>query len=124
MDLTVTQRIIPVVVALLIVASTVELIRRRKLREEYAILWLMASAVLVIFAVFPRLLWIISKALGVYYITMMMIACFAFLSLVVIHYAMAISRLSESNRQLAQRLALLEQSLTDQQTVEKHDQQE
>ena len=50
------QRIVPLAVAVVIVLFTIELIRRRKLREEYAMLWLAASIVLTLFAVFPRLL--------------------------------------------------------------------
>lgn len=106
------QRLIPLAVALIIVLTVVELIRRRKLREEYAMLWLIASAVLVVFAIFPRLLWQISSWLGVYYLTVLIIACVGFLSLMAIHFAMAISRLNEDTRQVAQKLALLEQKLS------------
>ena len=106
------QRLIPLAVALIIVLTVVELIRRRKLREEYAMLWLIASAVLVVFAIFPRLLWQISAWLGVYYLTVLIIACVGFLSLMAIHFAIAISRLNEDTRQVAQKLALLEQKLS------------
>jgi hypothetical protein len=105
------QRTIPATVALIIVLLTLELVRRRKLREEYAMLWLAASAVLVVFAMFPKLLWIISNWLGVYYLTTLVILSFGFLSLVVVHFAVVISRMSESARQTAQRVALLEQKI-------------
>ena len=36
-NFTIIQRIIPLLVAAVIVAATVELIRRRKLREEFAV---------------------------------------------------------------------------------------
>ena len=110
-DLTWIQHAIPAAVALLIVALTVELIRRRKLREEYAMLWLGASAVLVVFAVFPKLLWIVSDWLGVFYLTTLVILCFGFLSLVLIHFAVVISRLGDDMRRIAQRVALLEQRM-------------
>lgn len=110
-NITPVQRIIPFVAAVVVVVMTVELIRRRKLREEYAMLWMFASLVLLIFAAVPRLLWWISRAVGVYYLTVMIILIFTFLSLVVLHLAMAISRSTDDTRRLAQRLALLEREL-------------
>jgi len=92
----------------LIALTTVELIRRRKLREEYALLWLAASGVLLVFAAFPRLLWHISNALGLFYLTTTVLICFGFLSLMVLHLAMVVSRSADDSRQVAQRLALLE----------------
>jgi len=110
-EITLVQRIIPLVAAIVVVVMTVELIRRRKLREEYAMLWMFASLVLLVFAVVPKLLWWISRAVGVYYLTVMIILMFTFLSLVVLHLAMAISRSTDDTRRLAQRLALLEREL-------------
>ncbi len=106
---TLGQRIIPFLVAVVIAVTTVELIRRRKLREEHAMLWLFASSVLVLFAIFPKLLIIISGWLGVNYLTTLFLATFSFLMLIALGQAMVISRLTEDLRQIAQRTALLEQ---------------
>ncbi|MCK4602981.1 MAG: DUF2304 domain-containing protein, partial [Phycisphaerae bacterium] len=106
-NFTIIQRIIPLLVAAVIVAATVELIRRRKLREEFAVLWVLASVTLLVFAALPRLLWIISEQLDIFYLTTMFLAGFGFLSLVSIHLAMIASRLSDSNRKTAHRVALL-----------------
>lgn len=106
---TLSQRIIPFVVAVVIAAATVELIRRRKLREQYAMVWLLASSVLIVFAIYPKLLIIISGWLGVNYLTTLFLATFLFLALVALSQAMVISRLTEDLRQTAQRVALLEQ---------------
>ena len=110
-DITLGQRLLPLAASILITAVTVELIRRRKLREEYAMLWLSASGVLLAFAVFPRLLFYISKLLGLFYLTTMVVLCFSFLALVLVHLAMVISRMADANRSMAQRLALMEQRL-------------
>jgi hypothetical protein len=109
--ITLTQRALPLSAAVLIAVVTVELIRRRKLREEYALLWVLASVVLLAFAVFPRLLWLISDVIGVFYVTTMTVICFSFLSLMIIHLSLAASRSSEDNRKVAQRVALLESRL-------------
>ena len=107
----VVQRILPLLAAVIITATTIELIRRRKLREEYAMLWIAASVVLLVFAAYPRLLFLISNLLGVYYLTTTLILTFSFLSLLILHLAVIVSRLSSDNCRIAQRVALLERKL-------------
>ena len=110
-EFSLAQRVVALVVALVIVAMTVELIRRRKLRERYALLWIGASLVLMAFAAFPSLLWMLSRALGVFYLTTLTILCFAFLSIVMMHIAVAVSRSADDRRRIAQRMAMLERKL-------------
>jgi len=68
------------VASFLLLLVVFELIRSRRLRERYALLWLLTGAVLLIL-------------------------------IVLLHYSTVISRLSDQNTILAQRLALLEQQL-------------
>ena len=63
------------------------------------------------FGLFPQLLWIISDWLGIFYLTTLVLAGFAFFSLVTIHFAMVISRLSNENAKLAQRMVMLEEEI-------------
>ncbi|HOD80663.1 MAG: hypothetical protein BWX88_00203 [Planctomycetes bacterium ADurb.Bin126] len=115
-EITLLQRILPLGAALLIALVTVELIRRRKLREEYAMLWISASGLLLIFAIFPRLLLHLSVGMGVFYLTTVVVLVFSFLALVLLHLAVIVSRSSEDVRQIAQRLALLEHKMHEQQS--------
>ncbi len=108
-ELTLSQRLAPLLLALGIAAATVELIRRRKLREEFAMGWLAAAVGLVVVAIWPRLLWKFSSLVGVHYQTMLVLICFAFLALVALNLAANLSRLSDDTRRIAQRLAMLEQ---------------
>ncbi len=108
---TLAQRLFAILMAVLIVGGTVELIRRRKLREEYAMLWVCASAAVVVFAIFPGLLFWLLNAAGVYYLTAMVVGGFVFLSLVLMHLAVSASRSADDVRKIAQRLALLEEKL-------------
>lgn len=48
-----------------VLALVVELLRRRHLRGKYAVLWLGLSLVSLLFAVFPRLLALVSGLVGV-----------------------------------------------------------
>lgn len=110
-EITTLQRVLPALAALLIAGVTIELIRRRRLREEYAMLWIAASVLLVVFAIYPRLLLFISQALGIFYLTTLVLLCFSFLALMLLHLAVSVSRSGEDIRQLAQRLALLERRI-------------
>ena len=109
--ITLIQRVVPLLLAVSVAAAAVELIRRRKLREEYAMLWIGASVVLVILAVFPTWLMWLANTVGIYYITLMLLASFGFLSLVAIHLSMTVSKAADNERDLAQKLSLLEQRL-------------
>jgi hypothetical protein len=106
-----THRIIALSIAAAVLATTVEMIRRRKLREEYAMLWLSTSMILTVLAIFPQIPFFLNQALGINYLTMLMLSCFLFLAMIVMHYATAISRDAEHIRQLAQQVALLKEEV-------------
>ena len=97
--------------SLVVAALTMEMIRRRLLRESYAMLWLLISATLLLFAIEPNLLFWISNKLGLYYLTVVFLVCFLLLMAIVMQYSIVLSRRAEENRQLAQRLALLQHRL-------------
>ena len=111
LEMPLTRRLVPMVLAVIVVAATIEMIRRRKLREQYAILWLLASGVLVVFAIFPRLVVMLSHVLQVNYLTIIVIACFFFLAMIVMHFAVVISHQAEQIRRLAERVALMQNEL-------------
>jgi hypothetical protein len=85
-----------------------ELIRRRRLKEEYSLLWLLSGIVILIFSIFPNLLGIISKVMGMYYLTALFVISFLFLLLIVLHFSTVISGLSERNKELTQEFSILD----------------
>lgn len=113
MDMPLTRRLVPLVMAMIIVLTAVELIRRRKLREEYAILWLASSIALLVFAIFPGLVIWMQQLLQVNYLTFIVLTCFLFLAMILMHMATVISRQSEQIRQLAERAAIQQRRLED-----------
>ncbi len=102
------QWLLPLLVALVVIGVTVELVRRRKLRDEYALLWIGASSVLLVFAVYPRLLLIISEWLGVYYLTTLFFMGFGFLCLIILHLSTDLSRMAGKQCRMIQTIGLLE----------------
>src|SRR4051812_49610762 len=89
-----------------------ELVRRRRLMERYALLWLFASAVLLALAVWRGLLETIAAAIGIYYApSALFVIAFGFILVLLLHFSLVISRLADQNKVLAQRLGLLQQRL-------------
>ena len=95
-------------VSILLLAIVIELIRRRRLKEEYSLLWLLSGIVILAFSIFPNLLLIISRMVGMYYLTTLLVISFLFLLLIVLHFSTVISQLSEKNKELAQDLSILD----------------
>jgi len=90
-----------------------ELIRSRRLRERYALLWLLTGLVLLVLSAWRGGLNTIAGWVGVrgYPPAVLFAVGLLFVILVLLHYSTVISRLSDQNTILAQRLALLEARL-------------
>ncbi len=90
--------------------TTFELIRKNRLREEYAILWLFSGVVVLAFSVWPEFLLsqFFARITGLFYLSAVVIIAFFFLLLIVLHFSVVISKLTNQNKELAQRYAILE----------------
>ena len=101
------------VASLLLLLVVFELIRSRRLRERYALLWLLTGVVLLALSVWRDGLNTIAGWAGVrgYPPAILFAVGILFILLVLLHYSTVISRLSDQNVILAQRLALLEERL-------------
>ena len=93
-----------------LLAIVLELIRSRRLRERYALLWLLAGTVLLVFSIWRDGINTIAGWVGIrtYPPAVLFAIAALFFFAVLLHYATVISRLSDQNTLLAQRLALLE----------------
>jgi hypothetical protein len=101
--------IVAALAAFILLAVVFELIRRRQLQERYALLWLLTGLVVFVLAVWRDGLGRFSELVGIYYPPSALFVLASFFVLVVLlHYSTVISKLSEQNTILAQRLALLE----------------
>jgi hypothetical protein len=106
------QRAEVIIVAVLVCGLIFELVRRRRLMERYAILWLVAGVTLLVLALWKGLLTTLSHAVGIYYPPAALFAIgFLFVLVLLVHFSITVSRLSDQNKVLAQRLALLQQRL-------------
>jgi hypothetical protein len=92
--------------------TVLEMVRRRRLMERYALLWLLSALVLLALAIWTGALVRISHALGVIYPpNALFFVGIGFILLLLLHFSAAVSRLSSESQTLAQRQALLEERL-------------
>src|SRR5207249_760321 len=92
----------------------IELIRRHKLQERYALLWIFTGVVMLVLAVWRGALYALAHATGVAYApSALYMVAGLFVLVVLLHYSTVLSKLSDQNKTLAQRLALLEERLGD-----------
>jgi glycosyltransferase involved in cell wall biosynthesis len=101
------------VASFLLLVVVFELIRSRRLRERYALLWLLTGVVLLALSLWRDGLNTIAGWFGVETYPPAILGAIGalFILVVLLHYSTVISRLSDQNTILAQRLALLEQEL-------------
>jgi hypothetical protein len=102
-------QIVSFTLALVLFFFVLELVRRQKLLEKYSLPWLAGALALVGFSVSPRLMDRVAPLLGIAYPpAALFLGGMFLLVLVALHFSQVISVLTEQNRVLAQRLALLE----------------
>jgi hypothetical protein len=101
------------VASVLLILVVLELIRSRRLRERYALLWLATGVVLLVLSLWRGGLNTIAGWFGVtgYPPAVLFAVGVLFILLVLLHYSTVISKLADQNVILAQRLALLEERL-------------
>ncbi len=107
----IVHRVISFTLAAIVIFLTVEMIRRRKLREEFAMIWLLASAVVLTLAIFPAIPFRLQRMLNVNYLTIILLSSMAFIGLILMHFATELSKQAEQIRQLAEHSAILQQQL-------------
>ena len=89
-----------------------ELVRRRQLLERYALLWLFSAAVVLLLGAWTGLLQDLSNAVGIHYPPSALFGvAFIFVLVLLLHFSIAVSKLTDQTKVLAQRLALLEEEL-------------
>ena len=101
------------IASLLLILIVLELIRGRRLKERYALMWLVTGVALLILSVWRGGLDTIAGWFGVetYPPAILFAVATLFIIIVLLHYSTVLSQLDDQSTVLAQRLALLEQRL-------------
>jgi hypothetical protein len=95
-----------------LLAIVFELLRRRRLIERYALIWLGSSLVLLCLAIWKGLLDRVAETMGIATpVNALFMIAFGFVLLLLLHFSLAISRLSNETKVLAQVVARLDSEL-------------
>ena len=110
-----TVSVVAAIASVILILVVLELIRSRRLRERYALLWLLTGVVLLALSLWRSGLNTIAGWVGIetYPPAVLFAVGALFVLLVLLHYSTVISKLADQNTILAQRLALLEAKLRD-----------
>lgn len=89
-----------------------ELVRQRRLREEYSLLWLATAIVLMVLSVSRPLLDVLASAMGIFYPpSALFVVAMIFVLFILLHFSTVITRLAQENKDIAQQVALLRYEL-------------
>jgi hypothetical protein len=104
------QRGLAIALTLGLLVLVFELVRRKRLSERYAILWLLAALTLFVLAVWKGLLTSLASDVGISYPpSLLFVVAIGLIAMILLNFSLAVSRLSDQNKILAQRLSLLQQ---------------
>lgn len=106
------QRLVALLLAAGVVLLTFELVRRRKLREEYSWVWIATAVVLAVLALQQDVLLTVSRWIGSSnVVSTLFFGAFLFVMALLLQVSVRLSRLTHRHRTLGQRLALLEEEV-------------
>ena len=104
--------IVAIVSSVGLFALVFELVRRRRLMERYAIVWLLSATTLLLLSVWRNLLEVFAEAVGVAYApSALFLAALGFILILLLHYSLVISALHDQTKVLAQRVGILQQQV-------------
>ena len=104
-DRSIIFAVVASVIALLII---LELVRQRRLREEYSLLWLGTAIVMLVVGVWRDLLHGLASAVGIVYPpNLLFLLAALFLLFIQLYFSTVITRLTQENKEIAQQVALL-----------------
>jgi len=102
------QQIFAIIVSVLVFAFIINLVRRKRLREEYSILWLGTSVLIIVLVIRYKWLVALTHLIGAGLpTTTLFIASIIFLMLVAVQFSIKISLLTDQLKNLVQDNALL-----------------
>ena len=105
-------QVISIAASVFIFVVVIELIRRNHLKERYSLIWLTAAIFLMVFSIWRKLLDFIALRMGIYYPpSFLFLLAIAFLLILLLHFSMIVSSLSENNKRLAQEIGILKTRL-------------
>jgi hypothetical protein len=118
-------QLISIVLAVGLFAMVFELVRRRRLMERYALLWLLSAVTLLALSVWRDLLEVFAGVVGIAYApSALFLVALGFGLILLLHFSLVISRLTDQTKVLAQRVGMLQQEVDELHLARRLDQME
>ena len=94
--------------SLITLVIVLELVRQRRLKEEYSLLWLVTACVLLILSVSRPLLDVLARTVGIFYPpSALFVIAMIFVLFILLQFSTALTRLARENKEMAQQVAIL-----------------
>ena len=103
-------QILAIVASSALLLLVLEMVRRKAFLERYALLWLLSALVMLALSIWAGALKSLADLLGIAYPpNALFLVAFGFVLVLLLHFSLAVSKLSDQTKILVQRLALVEQ---------------
>jgi len=111
-------RLAAVGATVVLLIMVLELVRRRRLLERYALVWMAVTVLLIMLTLWDGLLTGVATVIGIAYPpSALFVIAFGFVILLLLHFSVAVSRLTDQSKVLAQQLSLLDERLRRQESA-------
>jgi hypothetical protein len=105
-------QVVAILGALALLLIVLEMVRRRRLMERYALLWLFSAIVILGLAVWQEALNVLARSMGILSApNALFFVAVGFILLLLLHFSAAMSRLTDQTKVLAQKQAILEERI-------------
>jgi len=105
-------QIFSLIISLLLAVVIFQLIRKKKLKEQYSLLWFLTVAVMLVLSLWEGLLFRVSSLMGIAVPSnALFLLALLFMFVMSLHYSLLVSRLTDQSKMLAQRIAILDHDL-------------
>ena len=105
-------QVVAVSVSAALLALVLELVRRRRLTEEYSVLWVLCGVALLVISIWRDALHLAARTLGIYYPPAVLILVLVFFVFVVsLSFSVVVSRQRQQIERMIEDLALMERDL-------------
>jgi hypothetical protein len=105
-------QLVSIVVSAALLVTIIELVRRRRLSEEYSFIWIVCAVALFALSLWRNLLDLAASALGVHYPPAVLLLVLTFFVVIVsLYFSVVVSRHRRDIEKLVEELALLEEQV-------------
>jgi hypothetical protein len=102
------QKIFAILIAIFLILIIIELVRRKKLREEFSWLWIITGFVILVLSIWDGILIRIANFMGIVApVSTIFFFALVFIFSITLHFSIKISSLTNQIKNLVQEIALL-----------------